>query len=88
MLTMLKHTDPGHGWLQVPGVLLREVTSADKVSGCSYYHAATDTFFLEEDGDAALVTGPLREAGYKLSFEVSYEEDTFVRKLPHWEGGA
>jgi len=86
MLMMIFHTDPGHGWLQVPGAVLREVISEDRVSGFSYYDKETDTFFLEEDCDAALVTRPLRDAGYELRIEESYEDETFVRKLPRWEG--
>ena len=94
MITLTLHTDPGHGWLEVPGFLLRALASEDEVSASSYYDKKADTFYLEEDCDAALVARPLRamegEGTYTvLDVQVSYREDTFVRKLPHcWEGGA
>tara|TARA_R110002020_G_scaffold400428_1_gene610509 strand:- start:3024 stop:3299 length:276 start_codon:yes stop_codon:yes gene_type:complete len=85
MLTLIHHTDPGHGWLQVPAVILRELNTIDKVSSYSYYCERTDTFFLEEDEDVSLIIEPLRAAGEDLFIEELYQDPSFVRSLPRWQ---
>ncbi len=92
MITLKLHTDPGHGWLEVPGFLLRALSREEEVSGYSYYDKKADTFYLEEDCDAALVALPLTamegEGTYTVfDVQTSYSHDSFVRKLPRWEGG-
>ena len=50
--TFVKHDDPGHGWLQVGLVDLKNVgTSIDDYSGYSYRKG--NILFLEEDCDAS-----------------------------------
>lgn len=92
MITLKLHTDPGHGWLEVPGFLLRVLSREEEVSSYSYYDKKTDTFYLEEDRDADIVLSPLRimedDGTYSVFLtEYSYSHDSFVRNLPHWEGG-
>ena len=50
--TFVKHDDPGHGWLQVGLVDLKNVgTSIEDYSGYSYRKG--NILFLEEDCDAS-----------------------------------
>ena len=44
------HTDPGHGWLEVPQVDLDALGVTDQVSEYSYFR--NGQVFLEEDCDA------------------------------------
>ena len=69
----------------MPAVILRELNTIDKVSSYSYYCERTDTFFLEEDCDAALIIEPLRDAGEDLFIEELYQAPSFVRSLPRWQ---
>ncbi len=43
------HSDPGHGWLEVPLSMLRALQIADKITPYSYMKGKTA--FLEEDCD-------------------------------------
>ena len=43
------HCDPGHGWLEVPFSMLRNLQIEDKISPYSYMKGKTA--FLEEDCD-------------------------------------
>jgi hypothetical protein len=44
------HTDPGHGWLEVPVQLLHELGIAKDISSFSFYFSGNA--YLEEDCDA------------------------------------
>ena len=59
-------SDPGHGWLKVPGALLRELGIVDKITPYSY--AAAGFGFLEEDCDASLFLATARQAGLAITF--------------------
>ena len=85
MITLIHHTDPGHGWFQVPASILRDLNTIDRVTKYSYYCARTDTLFLEEDQDVSLIIDPMRAAGESISIEERFEESSFVRRLPHWQ---
>jgi hypothetical protein len=47
------HADPGHGWLEVPHNHLTELGIAGRISGYSYREPNGQTWYLEEDCDAA-----------------------------------
>lgn len=79
MLYLIKHTDPGHGWLQVPLMLIR--TTGIKVTGYSYFSEKTQNVFLEEDCDAPKFIRYLTENKIEHAIKDSYEENSFVRKL-------
>lgn len=79
MLYLIKHTDPGHGWLQVPVSLVRE--AGIKVTGYSYYCNKTENVFLEEDCDAPKFIRYLTENKIEHTIKDSYEENSFVRNL-------
>ncbi len=45
------YTDPGHGWLQVPTLELRDLGIAHLISRYSYIHPSAKWVYLEEDMD-------------------------------------
>ena len=74
------HTDPGHGWLQVPHKLLVTLLIAHKIS--SYSYMGRHYAYLEEDCDLALfVEAYERYYGFKPNIYERYSEDTYVRGL-------
>lgn len=75
------HIDPGHGWLQAPHWLIRELNVEDKISAYSYRDA--DNVYLEEDCDAGRLTDALAaaEIEYNVIF-VEHGNDCFIRRLP------
>ncbi len=83
MITLIYHNDPGHGWLAVHGDLLRALIAplkvSETVSGHSFYHKQSDTFYLEEDCDAVHAMKPLRDGDYEHKIESKYAENCFVR---------
>ena len=46
------HTDPGHGWLEVPFAMVYMLGIGDKLTSYSYMKQNCQTFYLEEDCDA------------------------------------
>tara|TARA_R100001230_G_C5669615_1_gene174527 strand:- start:321 stop:662 length:342 start_codon:yes stop_codon:yes gene_type:complete len=50
--TYIFHTDPGHGWLEVPFAMVYLLGIGDKLSSYSYMKRDCQTFYLEEDCDA------------------------------------
>ncbi len=78
MIELTFHTDPGHGWLQVPKSELEKYGIADKVSRYSYMK--NDSAFLEEDCDAQLYTDALDAAGVNFDVNETYAENTPIRR--------
>ena len=52
-------SDPGHGWVKVPGALLRELGIVERIS--SYSYAAAGFGYLEEDCDLSVFFNAYRE---------------------------
>ena len=76
------HTDPGHGWLEVPRNLLIESGIIGKVSRYSYQDThAPHHVYLEEDCDASLFVDAMKAKGIEIDFKDSYSENTFVLRL-------
>jgi hypothetical protein len=59
-------SDPGHGWLKVPVVLLCRLGIAADVSHYSYYRGGFA--YLEEDCDAGLLMQALAARGLQIKF--------------------
>lgn len=72
--------DPGHGWLEVDISELVSLGIADKVSSYSYQNGPT--VYLEEDCDLSLFLGAKKTP---VEYERVYQENTFVRDLPHYQ---
>ena len=91
------HSDPGHGWLQVPKKLIRELGIGKEIS--SYSYQDEDFLYLEEDCDAVLfieayvkkeedcdavlfIEAYVKKNGAKPEFVVKhYNDECFVRAL-------
>lgn len=91
------HTDPGHGWLEVPVEVVRQVGVLDKVSEYSYYSPSRKVLFLEEDCDAPLLNrflgieradGSFDQEAYNQHIEevVYRTEQAPLRGLPRFVG--
>jgi len=74
-------TDPGHGWLEVPLSELVALGIAQDISKCSYL-SANGIAYLEEDCDAPRFNDA---KGEPFDIETVHQEETFVRKLPHYK---
>jgi len=80
------HSDPGHGWLEVPLSELIDLEIHKEITGFSYFDPKTKTCFLEEDCDAGTYFESLKSRGVKLIFDEVYsDDDSFVRSLPSYE---
>lgn len=82
MLTF--YADPGHGWLQVTGLDLKEVglKPAD-FSAYSYRQRAQAIFYLEEDCDAPkFFAAYVAKHGKPPEFKEVHQQRTFIRNLP------
>ncbi len=79
-------TDPGHGWLQIPHALFRQL-HIKGVSWCSYCNSAY--IFLEEDCDAELALAAFKADGVTddaiRRIPTYYLENHWVRRCKHWE---
>lgn len=76
-------SDPGHGWLGVPGKDVLELGVKDSISQYSYYNRKTDTFWLEEDCDASVFIDAAKKAGWSVSWTTkNVDHDSSIRSLP------
>jgi hypothetical protein len=74
-------SDPGHGWLEVPGHEIAKLGIADKISEYSYVHGKM--VYLEEDCDAKIF---IDAKGLTVADIVYvYEESTAIRSYSHYE---
>lgn len=83
-MTFNFHTDPGHGWVEVPLNLLDSVIEREKISGYSYKDESYA--YLEEDCDAARFINAF-EAAHGTTppcvfTTVHTNGESFVRSLP------
>lgn len=80
-------SDPGHGWLEVPTQELRELGIYASISTCSFMSREDGGFcYLEEDCDLhrfAVAKG--WERGDAWPIRTLHQENTFIRKLPHFD---
>ena len=78
------HTDPAHGWLEVPRADLDALDIAHKISRYSYEKGAR--VYLEEDCDAALYMDAAKAKGWTLNMtELFAPDDSPVRDFPHYQ---
>jgi hypothetical protein len=84
-ITLTFHSDPGHGWIEVPLLVLNQLNIHNKISGCSYMQHRTA--YLEEDCDAGILMDALKahspDAEFKF-IEKNTNEDSFIRNLPRY----
>ena len=75
-------SDAGHGWLEVPKQMVRDLGIWDKVSQFSFHKG--DFAYLEEDCDAGLVMQVLADKGIDFAFDEVYHDDSPVRNYRYW----
>lgn len=75
-------SDAGHGWLEVPKTLVRELGVWNKVSQFSFHRG--EFAYLEEDCDAGLVMQALADKGIDFAFDEIYQEDSPIRNYRYW----
>ena len=79
------HSDPGHGWLEVPLTEIRKLNIHLKISPYSYLSRDGRMVYLEEDCDANTFVESLEKTGEKIEFEdISHNNLCFIRNLPHY----
>lgn len=82
----LFHSDPGHGWLEVP--LVTFLQSGAKISDVSpYSYCGLKGFaihlYLEEDLDISVFLNAAKAKGWEVKTpHVIHSDDCFVRQLP------
>ena len=80
MNTFTMHTDPGHGWLEVPRGLLDTLGIAGDISAYSYINGTTA--YLEEDCDFSLFVQAMREAGQEFEIRGHHiDREHWIRNL-------
>lgn len=80
MIELTLHTDPAHGWAEVPLSLVDSLGIADKISHYSYTDGKNA--YLEEDCDLAVLIKALKalDMDYHLTEKYSHN-DSFIRRL-------
>lgn len=64
-LTLTYHTDPGHGWLEVPRTEIDALGIAKQITAYSYEQGGVA--YLEEDCDASLFVQAAKNAGIQIT---------------------
>jgi hypothetical protein len=76
------HSDPGHGWLEVPMALLSRLGLLEKITPYSYRKLGTA--YLEEDLDTQVFLDAAKQAGMEISIMEVYDDPTPIRDYPHY----
>ena len=81
--TFTKHSDPGHGWLEVSPSDLKAVgLTIENISGYSYKNRRGNRLFLEEDCDASVFFKAYKDKhGAYPTYVESYCDDEFPESL-------
>ena len=78
--TFTYHTDPGHGWIEVPLPIVAALGITTEISSFSYTDGRNA--YLEEDCDAWLFVNAYEAAhGARPEFVEKYKEHTPIRNL-------
>lgn len=81
-MNFIYHHDAGHGWLEVPATLVKEL--GIKISACSYKRE--DKAYLEEDCDAPLFLKSLQSHGIDYEIADKYDGNhSPIRNFAHYE---
>jgi len=82
-MTFTIHTDPGHGWIEVPLTIIAKLGIAKDIS--SYSFTDGRNAYLEEDCDAWVFVQAFEKAhGERPEIVDSYAEFTNIRSLPRF----
>ena len=84
--TFTFHTDPGHGWVEVPLQVIQELDINKDISSYSYTDGRN--VYLEEDCDAGKFVAAFEKVnGSRPNFVEKYTEYTHIRNLPPFLAG-
>ena len=81
------HSDPGHGWLEVPKADVAALGVLAAISGYSYVSKDGRTLYLEEDCDLTAFADAYVAKHGKPFIDwrsVYYDNDAPCRSLRHW----
>lgn len=79
-MNVIYHTDPGHGWLEVPLQTLKELGILKGMTEFSYLHGSKA--FLEEDCDARVFMQKAKAAGIDLHVSEKHtDREHWIRNL-------
>ena len=82
-MTFTIHTDPGHGWIEVPLPIIAKLGIAKDISSYSYTDGRNA--YLEEDCDAWVFVKAFEKAhGARPEIVEQYKENTPIRNLPRF----
>lgn len=77
------HSDPSHGWLEIPMFMIKDLGIGEHISEYSYMSVNGRIVYLEEDVDAALFLDAVKE---KVTFnEIHTDYSSPIRRLPRYE---
>ena len=77
------HTDPGHGWFEVPKNFIKDLGIDGEVS--SYSYQDQHNVYLEEDCDFGLLYDACEKMGVKLEWnEIHTDDEHWIRRLPSY----
>jgi hypothetical protein len=80
------HTDPGHGWLEVPRKMLTELGIDKDITPFSYQSG--DHVYLEEDCDASkFLEAYSKDRGGLPLIDEKYSNDTPIRHYQRYDRG-
>lgn len=82
MTTFTFHTDPGHGWLEVPVPVLMQVGLAPS-DFSSFSYQQGHMLYLEEDCDASVFIAAYEQHIGPISVKEKFSSyDSWIRRLP------
>ena len=77
------HTDPSHGWVEVPFETILSLGIAGKISPYSY--KGQGKAYLEEDCDLTTFINAIDDLKIDIEFEDHMtNHDSWIRNLPRW----
>lgn len=78
------HSDPGHGWLEIPK---SDLAALGPIPISSSSYEDEHNVYLEEDADASRFLRAAEQAGWDIeTLDAFVEGSSFVRGLPSFEG--
>ena len=79
------HSDPSHGWAQIPHQLIHELGISQRISRYSY--ADQHYAYLEEDCDLSLFMQTAEGKGWEINFKDQHtNSDSFIRNYQRYTG--
>lgn len=79
------HSDPSHGWAEIPHQFINALGIGGKISRYSYQDDINA--YLEEDCDLATFMQTAEAQGWEIQFKDKHtNNDSFIRNFPRYQG--